>query len=158
MASEHGIKAGLSRAQYAALAAFRYELRRFLAFSAAAASAEALPPQQHQALLAIAGHDGAEPATVGALAEQLLVAPHTAAELVSRMVEAGLLAKTPSSSDRRRVGLSLTAQAEEVLGRLTEAHLKELSTLEPALVRALGRIGQAGEVRAGEVRADGEDA
>ncbi len=145
MASENGIKTGLSQQEYAAIAAFRFELRRFLAFSAAAAASEGLPAQQHQALLAIAGHDGAEPATVGALAEQLLVAPHTAAELVSRMVEAGLLTKTPSQSDRRRVGLTLTAQADEVLGRLTEAHLKELSTLEPALVRALGRLGLAGE-------------
>lgn len=144
MASENEIRSGLSRVQYAAMAAFRYELRRFLAFSAAAAAAEGLPPQQHQALLTIAGHDGTEPATVGALAEQLLVAPHTAAELVSRMVEGGLLTKTPSSSDRRRVGLTLTARAEEVLGRLTEAHLKELSTLEPALVRALGQIRLAG--------------
>ena len=144
MASENEIGSGLSQAQYAAMAAFRYELRRFLAFSAAAAAAEGLPPQQHQALLAIAGHDGIEPATVGGLAEQLLVAPHTAAELVSRMVEAGLLAKTPSSSDRRRVSLTLTAQADAVLGRLTEAHLKELGTLEPALVRALGQIGLAG--------------
>lgn len=143
MASAQASKSGLSRPQYAALAAFRFELRRFLAFSAAAAGAEGLPPQQHQALLAIAGHDGEEPATVGALAEQLMVAPHTAAELVSRMVEAGLLCKTPSQSDRRRVGLTLTAQADEVLRRLTEAHLQELSTLEPALIRALGQLGQA---------------
>jgi DNA-binding MarR family transcriptional regulator len=141
MAPDKPIKSGLSQAQYAAIAAFRFELRRFLAFSEAAAAAEGLPPQQHQALLAIAGRGGAEPATVGALADQLMVAPHTAAELVSRMVEAGLLIKTPSQADRRRLDLSLTAQAEELLGRLTAAHLQELSTLEPALIRALGGLG-----------------
>ena len=58
--------------------------------------AAGLPSQQHQALLAIAGHAGPEPPTVGTLSEQLIVAPHTAAELVSRMAEAGLVAKATS--------------------------------------------------------------
>jgi DNA-binding MarR family transcriptional regulator len=33
----------------------------------------------------------------------LLIAPHTAAELVARMVEAGLLTKARGTTDRRRV-------------------------------------------------------
>lgn len=98
----------LSREQYAALADFRFRLRRFLAFSEAAAARAGLPPQQHQALLTLAGHVGRAPATVGLLAEQLLIAPHSAAELVSRMVEAGLLTKTRAVEDRRRSALSLT--------------------------------------------------
>jgi DNA-binding MarR family transcriptional regulator len=130
----------LSAGQYGAIAAFRYELRRFLAFSEAAAAASGLPPQQHQALLAIAGHAGAEPPSVGTIAEQLLVAPHTAAELVSRMADAGLLTKTPSREDRRRMELHLTAKSEMLLRHLTMAHLDELKTLEPALLRALGRL------------------
>jgi DNA-binding MarR family transcriptional regulator len=127
----------LNKAQYAAIAAFRYELRRFLSFSEAAAVAAGLPPQQHQALLAIAGHLGADLPTVGNLATQLVIAPHTAAELVLRMAEAGLLTKTTSTVDRRRQELALTAKATTLLGRLTEAHLRELATLEPALRRAL---------------------
>ncbi len=132
----------LGRAQYAAIATFRYELRRFLAFSEAAAAAEGLPAQQHQALLAVAGHQGPEPPTVGTIADQLLVAPHTAAELVARMEKANLLTKTPSLHDRRRVELTLTPQAQAVLGRLTAAHVEELTILEPALERALGRLGR----------------
>jgi DNA-binding MarR family transcriptional regulator len=132
---------GLSKEQYAAIAAFRYELRRFLAFSAAAAAKVGLPPQQHQALLAIAGHAGVP--SVGTLAEQLLIAPHTAAELVARMAEAALVTKTPSAQDRRRVDLALTPKAEALLQRLTAAHLEELGTLEPALTRALGRMHRA---------------
>ncbi len=128
----------LSRAHYAALAAFRYELRRFLAFSEAAATAAGLPPQQHQALLTVAGHLGPEPPTVGHIAERLLIAPHSAAELVNRMVEAGLLTKTRAEQDRRRMELALTPEAEALLHRLTSAHLEELRSLEPALVRALG--------------------
>jgi DNA-binding MarR family transcriptional regulator len=77
---------------------------------------------------------------VGGLAEQLLVAPHTAAELAGRMAKAGLVLKTQDAQDRRRVELSLTAQAEGLLQQLTEAHLKELRTLEPALIRALARM------------------
>ena len=104
----------LSQAQYAVLAAFRYELRRFLAFSEGAALEAGLPPQQHQAILAIAGHAGPEPPTVGWLADQLLIAPHTAVELVARMVEADLLTKTRSTQDRRRMDLSPTEKAETV--------------------------------------------
>jgi DNA-binding MarR family transcriptional regulator len=140
--STASVKHRLSKAEYAAIAAFRFELRRFLAFSEAAAAAEGLPAQQHQALLAIAGRVGAESATAGVLSEQLMVAPHTAAELVGRMVGTGLLTKTPSTSDRRRMELDLTPRAEALLGRLTEAHLEELKTLEPALIRALGRLGR----------------
>lgn len=129
---------GLSRDQYAALADFRYRLRRFLAFSEAAAARAGLPSQQHQALLTLAGHRGRSPATVGLLAEQLLIAPHTAAELVARMVEAGLLTKTRGHEDRRRVELDLTPRAAELLETLTDAHLEELRHLGPALVAALG--------------------
>ncbi len=138
---------GLSTAQYAALAAFRYRLRRFLAFSEAAALQAGLPPQQHQALLALAGHRDRSPPTVGLLAEQLLIAPHSAAELASRMEEAGLLEKRRGREDRRRTELALTPRAEALLGALTAAHLEELRTMKPALLRALdlGAGGSAGD-------------
>ena len=128
------------RAQYTAIAAFRYELRRFLAFSEAAAAASGLAPQQHQALLAIAGHVGAEPPSVGTIAEQLLIAPNTAAELVTRMVDSALITKAPSCQDRRRTELTLTERAFVLLDQLTAAHLEELRTLEPALRRAVTRL------------------
>ena len=131
----------LSQQHYAAIAAFRFELRRFLAFSEAAAAKAGLPAQQHQALLAIAGHGG--PSTVGRLAEQLFIAPHTAAELVSRMVASELLTKKVGAHDRRQVELALTPKAEAMLHGLTAAHLEELKTLEPALARALGRLSRS---------------
>ena len=138
MATDGSEPGGLSPEQHAALAEFRYRLRRFLAFSEAAATAAGLPPQQHQALLAIAGHVGAAPPSVGTLARRLLVAPHSAAELVRRMEGAGLVTKAPAPEDRRRIELALTAEAWAVLRRLTAAHLDELRGLEPALTRALG--------------------
>lgn len=132
----------LSREQYAALADFRFRLRRFLAFSEAAAARAGLPPQQHQALLTLAGHVGRAPATVGLLAEQLLIAPHSAAELVARMVEGGLLTKTRSVEDRRRSEVSLTPRADALLRTLTAAHLDELRNLAPALADALAPVAR----------------
>lgn len=142
MTVNHSMQEGLSREQYAAIATFRFQLRRFLVFSEAAALAAGVPPQQHQALLSVAGHATSEPPTVGTIAEQLLVAPHTAAELVSRMVEAGLLTKTRGTQDRRRMELALTPKAEILLSQLTAAHLEELRTMEPALIRTLGRLSR----------------
>jgi DNA-binding MarR family transcriptional regulator len=57
----------------------------------------------YQALLALAGYVGDEAPGGGAVAEALLIAPHSAAELVARMVDAGLLCKTRSARDRRKV-------------------------------------------------------
>ena len=136
---------GLTRQDYAALAGFRYELRRFLAFSERAAASEGLPVQQHQALLAIAGHLGDQPPSVGQVAERLMIAPTTAAELTARMVEAGLVRKQQSASDRRSMELILTEQAQAALERLTQAHLHELRELEPALAVALGRLSGRSE-------------
>ena len=59
--------APFSKQEYVALAAFRHQLRQFLLFSENAAAAAGLPAQQHQALLALAGHEGTEPPTVGML-------------------------------------------------------------------------------------------
>ena len=58
---------------YRALAAFRVELRRFFAFSAAAAAEAGIAPQQYQALLAIKGHPGEGAPSITDLAGQLLV-------------------------------------------------------------------------------------
>jgi len=142
--SEPGVsEARLTGAQFSAIAAFRYELRRFLAFSEQAAAEVGLPAQQHQALLAIMGQAGKGPPSIGQLADLLLIAPHTAAELVARMVEGGLVTKAPCPLDRRRAELTLTTRARALLDRLTPAHLEELKTLEPALARALGRLSRA---------------
>jgi DNA-binding MarR family transcriptional regulator len=135
--------AGLTSSQFAAIAAFRFELRRFLAFSETAAADVGLPSQQHQALLSIAGHMGENRPSIGELAEHLLIAPHTAGELVHRMMETGLVVKTASARDRRRMELALTPKAWTLLDGLTLAHLEELRTLEPALARALGRLSRA---------------
>jgi len=135
---------------YAALATFRRALRQFLAFSESAAREAGIPPQQHQALLAIKGRAGGPTVTVGRLAQDLLVAPHTAAELVNRLVRAGLLVKSRTPTERRRVELSLTDRANDALRALSEAHLTELRAIGPLLIEQLQAI-RAGS-RKSEVR------
>jgi DNA-binding MarR family transcriptional regulator len=133
-------RALVTDADYAALAAFRRDLRRFLAFSQSAARAAGLPPQQHQALLAIKGRAKGPPVTVGQLAEDLLVAPHTATELVERLVRGGLLTKRKAPVEARRVELVLTGRAEKVLRTLSAAHLAELHEIGPLLAAQIRAI------------------
>lgn len=108
MASKLPREKGIGPADYRRLAAFRHSLRHFLAISETAAREAGITPQHHQALLTIKGAMRQEDITVGYLAEQLLLQPHSAAELVDRMVRCGLLVRTKSRTDRRFVILSPT--------------------------------------------------
>jgi len=122
---------------YAALAEFRFMLRRFLAFSEAAASQAGFTSQQHQALLTIKGMGGDCGIAVKSLAERLFIKQHTAVELVDRLQLNGLIQRTADSEDRRRVLVLLTEQGELRLQALSKVHLDELRTLGPALVESL---------------------
>jgi len=127
----------LTDADYEALSNLRYTLRQFMDFSASAAHEEGLPAQQHQALLAIKGHRGEEAISVGLLAERLLIAPHSATELVGRLVAAGYVSRNADPNDKRRQTLALTAKAESALKRLTAIHLSEIRELAPRLIAIL---------------------
>ncbi len=129
-----------SRSDYQALAEFRYQIRRFLAFSARHARATRLEPQQHQALLALKGLPRARRPTVGHLAERLQLRHHSAVELVDRLTRRGLVSRRRSRGDRREVLLHVTARGEAVLRELSRHHLVELRSVAPALGAALGRI------------------
>jgi DNA-binding MarR family transcriptional regulator len=122
---------------YGTLAQFRYQLRRFLAFSEAAADKAGLTPQQHQALLAIKGFSSPEPISVGDLARFLLIRHHTAVELMDRMTKAGLLSRTVDGDDGRRVLVKLTRKGEQKLRTLSRIHFEELRSAGPALTKIL---------------------
>ncbi|MFC4307865.1 MarR family winged helix-turn-helix transcriptional regulator [Steroidobacter flavus] len=132
-------KASMSDAEYQQLADFRYALRLFLDFSARAARAAGLTPQQHQALLAIKGLSVGGQATIAMLAERLVCRHHSAVELVDRLVDSNLARRRVDPADRRRVDLVLTAKAQRILDRLSAAHLNELQALRPSLERVLRR-------------------
>ncbi len=127
----------LTDADYEALSNLRYTLRQFMDFSASAAQEEGLPAQQHQALLAIKGHRGEGAMSVGLLAERLLIAPHSATELVGRLVAAGYVSRNADPNDKRRQTLALTTKAEAALKRLTAIHLSEIRELAPRLIAIL---------------------
>jgi DNA-binding MarR family transcriptional regulator len=120
------------------LAEFRFLLRRFMAFSEEAARAAGLAPQQHQALLAIKGLEGAP--MVGGLAERLAIKHHSAVGLVDRLVKAGHLKRRSDSADRRRVTLALTMSGENLLADLSSAHRDELRMLTPALKSLFAKL------------------
>jgi DNA-binding MarR family transcriptional regulator len=125
--------AGLGQADYERLAEFRHLLRRFLLFSEEAAERAGLTAQQHQALLAIKGHPGGQPPTIGSLAERLAIRPHSAVGLIDRLAAKGLVRRSEAPSDRRQVLLALTDEAEALLGELSVAHRDELRRLAPLL-------------------------
>jgi DNA-binding MarR family transcriptional regulator len=129
-------------AEYQALAAFRHTLRHFLEFSTVAARAAGLPPQQHQALLALKGFPGGGAMGVGELAVQLCVRPHSAVGFVDRLARRGLVRRVPARDDHRRVQVRLTARGEALLARLSVAHRDELRRIGPELRRALEKIAR----------------
>jgi len=130
----------LSDSEYRALADFRHQLRRFLAFSEKRARGAGLEPRHHQLLLALRGLPPGTPPTVGAVAERLLLRHHTVVGLIDRLQHRGLIRRTRAPEDRRQVRLAITARGEDLLHGLSIAHRDELATLGPALVTALRRV------------------
>jgi DNA-binding MarR family transcriptional regulator len=122
---------------YQALADFRFEIRRFLNVSERLVHAAGIEPQQHQALLAIKGLPAHRVATIGVLAERLLIQHHSAVELVNRLEAKGLLRRARGVADRREVVLTLSRRGEALLKLLTHPHRAELQSARPKLLAAL---------------------
>jgi DNA-binding MarR family transcriptional regulator len=123
----------ITKADYEALAAFRYTLRRFLHFTEEGAREAGLTPQQHQLLLAIKGQPGKEWASISELAEALQIKHHAAVMLADRTESGGWIQRTQDPADRRQVRVTLTPAGEEVLDRLSQRNLRELRQLRQAL-------------------------
>jgi DNA-binding MarR family transcriptional regulator len=123
----------LSKADYEALAAFRYRLRRFLRHAEEGARAAGITPQQHQLLLAMKGHPGREWASVSELAEALQVQHHAAVGLVNRCERAGLVQRTPDPEDGRQLRIVLTEQGDARLREVSLGNRNELARLRQAL-------------------------
>jgi DNA-binding MarR family transcriptional regulator len=134
---------GLTAADYRALAEFRYQIRRFVAFSENAASLAGVEPQQHQLLLAVQGMPAGHKVRIGDLAERLHIRHHSAVELVGRMEAKGLLVRVPGETDRREVHVRLTPRGSRLLRTLTVIHREELRRAAPALVSSLRRVCEA---------------
>jgi DNA-binding MarR family transcriptional regulator len=112
---------------------FRVALRRFQRWSEDQAQAEGITHVQHQLLVAVKGHPGDLPPTIGELAGYLLLRPHSTVELVDRAAAAGLVERARDPHDGRVVRVRLTEAADRILQELTPAHLTRLNELAVVL-------------------------
>lgn len=115
-------------ATFALHATFRKALREFLRFSERAAHEAGLTPMQHQLLLAIAGSREGW-LSVGDIARELIIQPHSAVGLVERAAARGLVHKEADPADHRRVRVRLQPRGQALIERLTRAHRRELRRL-----------------------------
>ncbi|HET7764330.1 MAG TPA: MarR family transcriptional regulator [Burkholderiales bacterium] len=134
----------LTTRDYAKLAAFRHALRKFLRFSELAAAEVGLTTQHYQAMLVVRGCPEDRRITINDLAQQLLIRHNSAVELVDRLVEEELVAREPSTADRRKVELRLTGRGRELLAKLAAMHRKELQRIGPALKRFFSEVSRLG--------------
>ncbi|MEO5928764.1 MAG: MarR family transcriptional regulator, partial [Candidatus Kapaibacterium sp.] len=146
----------ITKAEYEALASFRYALRQFLRFSEEAVVGVGLTPRQHQALLAIRGFPGKDRVAISELAERLQIRHHSAVGLVDRMVAQGLVAREPATEDRRQVLVSLTPAGAGILEQLSSTHRGELRRIGPELRAQLERIVDGVEADQHESPATGD--
>lgn len=130
----------LTDRDFQTLARFRHALRVFLRFSEDAARSEGLTPAQHQLLLAIRGHPSGTSPSVGDLAEALQLRNHSVVGLVDRAEAAGLVGSLDDPNDGRRRLVSLTAEGDTVLQRLTARHRSELRGFREEMAELLHRL------------------
>jgi DNA-binding MarR family transcriptional regulator len=126
------------------LLAFRVALRRFQRWSEDLAGAAGLTHVQHQLLVAIKGHPGQTPPSVGQLACYLLLQSHSAVGLVDRAEAAGFVHRCPDPGDGRVARVELTETGDRLVTELTEATLAEMHKLATALSVLIAAEQQAG--------------
>jgi DNA-binding MarR family transcriptional regulator len=119
--------AKLSDADYRRLLDFRDGLRRFLRWSEAQAERAGVTPAQHQLLLAIRGHGGPAPPSIGDVSDHLLLRHHSIVELVDRAAAAGLVRREPDPHDHRVVHVALTGDGGATLESLASTHVEEVA-------------------------------
>ena len=130
------------------LAEFRYQLRRFLHFSQAAAEEAGIPHQQYQLLQCVRGiPPGVEP-TIANIAARMFLRHNSAVELVDRAIRQNLLLREHDASDHRRILLRVTPRGEQMIASLAGHHMRELRQSGPELVRALRHVLRGHSARA----------
>lgn len=136
----------LNQTEYQALSEFRYQLRRYLRFMEEKAREAGQNPQQYQLLLAIKGLPGNVSPTIGALADRMQLNHNSLVELVDRCEHRGLLRRARSGKDRRQVELVVTAEGDQMLGKLAAAGREELRTIGPLMAQSVQNL-ISGEAR-----------
>jgi len=137
--------AELSHTDFEKLLEFRVALRQFQRWSEDQAREAGLTHVQHQLLVAVKGHSGKLPPTVGDLADYMLLRPHSTVELIDRAEAAGLVQREPDAEDGRVVRIRLTSAGEGILQTLTKAHLERLHGLAAVLDELVSRTDHGGD-------------
>jgi len=127
----------LSTSRLNTLAEFRYALRLFLSFSEKASLEEGVSVQHYQLLQVIATVPDGEEASIGFVAERMVLRHNSAVELVDRAARSGLVKRKIDPEDLRRSLVFLTPKGQEVLARLVRAHLAELDAHGDKIMRAM---------------------
>ncbi|KQX40360.1 hypothetical protein ASD04_06950 [Devosia sp. Root436] len=124
---------------YESLARFRFAIRQFLSYSDSVANAVGITSQQYQVMLCIKVRQRAE-ASLKQIAEDMLLLPHGAVQLVNRLETMKLVRRRKSAVDGRMVLVSLTSKGRDILSRLAKDHAVELGRHEPLLADCLQQL------------------
>ncbi len=136
-------KRKLTDTDYENLAEFRYGLRRFLHWSEQQARERGITPTQHQLLLAIRSSRDPRGATIGEVAEVLVIRHHSAVGLIDRAQDAGLVERERDPDMQSLVHLKLTEMGALALSALSEVHLRELAQLAPTMQALFGALSES---------------
>lgn len=123
----------ISEEQYVMLFTFRHALTRFLRWSQRRVATVGLTESQYLLVLTVRARSISGAPSIGDLAEDLLIRPNSAVELVDRTQTLGLLERHPDPRDQRVVRVRLTARGEVLLDELAAAHLAELERIAASL-------------------------
>ncbi|HEY2384211.1 MAG TPA: MarR family winged helix-turn-helix transcriptional regulator [Terriglobia bacterium] len=130
----------VTSSDYRALAEFRYQIRRYLAFSDKAAEAAGLRSRQYQLLLALKGLPEGMEATITNVAGRLGIRHHSAVELVNRLESRGLVKRERSDVHRSFVFVRITKEGDTMLRKLVASRKADLQIGAPILVKALATL------------------
>lgn len=122
------------------LAEFRYQMRKFLSFSEAAADRCGIATQQYQLMQVIAAVPEGQHASISYLADRMILKHNSMVELVDRAERAGLVKREHDERDLRRSLVRLTAEGESILQKLVKEHLDELVPKCGTLIEALQNL------------------
>ena len=101
-----------------------------------------LPPHGQMGVLFVVSHQG--PISIKDISQRFGMTSSAATQLVTSLVKAGLLARKEDDSDRRKVGIILTAQGKKILEKAKEHRMNKMSkmfaTLSDTELEQLGKI------------------
>jgi DNA-binding MarR family transcriptional regulator len=125
---------------YRALAEFRYQIRRYLAFGEQAIKTAGLRSRQYQLLLALKGLPEGMEATITNIADRLGIRHHSAVELINRLEKRGFVKRQRSDVHRSFVFVRITKEGETVLQKLVASRKADLQVAGPILAKALATL------------------